>query len=151
MSPEVFHWESQNATSPECVTGRRYLNHKCLVSHVLLFTRPRQRDENGMTMPYTCLEQLDYRSHSANRVGLGLVPGTRAFLDSLTGPELECFLIGGLTTLDLPVDYLGGYVGLVRWPEYLLPPLPNTFYTRDTTCWINGGLTLNPPTLACPA
>ena len=23
--------------------------------------------------------------------------------------------------------------------EYLLPPLPNTLYTRDTTCWIYGG------------
>ena len=28
--------------------------------------------------------------------------------------------------------------------EYLLPPLPNTIYTRDTTCWIYGGVTLNP-------
>jgi arginine deiminase len=27
--------------------------------------------------------------------------------------------------------------------EYLLPPLPNTLYTRDTTCWIYGGVTLN--------
>ena len=84
----------------------------------------------------------------ANRVGLGLVPGTRAFLDSLSGPELARILIGGLTTSDLPDDYLGGYIGLVREslgrPEYLLPPLPNTLYTRDTTCWINGGLTLNP-------
>ena len=25
-----------------------------------------------------------------------------------------------------------------------MPPLPNTLYTRDTTCWIFGGLTLNP-------
>lgn len=84
----------------------------------------------------------------ANRVGLGLVPGTRAYLDSLTGAELARILIGGLTTSDLPDDYLSGYVGLVREstgrPEYLLPPLPNTLYTRDTTCWIGGGLTLNP-------
>ena len=28
--------------------------------------------------------------------------------------------------------------------EYLLPPLPNTIFTRDTTCWIYGGVTLNP-------
>ncbi|MEB7503971.1 arginine deiminase [Arthrobacter koreensis] len=84
----------------------------------------------------------------ANRVGLGLVVGTRAFLDSLSGPELARYLIGGLTTSDLPVDYRSGYVGLIREsqgrPEYLLPPLPNTLYTRDTTCWIGSGLTLNP-------
>lgn len=67
MSPEVFHWESQNATSPESVTGQRYINHKSLGSKVVLFTRPRQRDENGMTMPYTCLGQLDYMSHSGSK------------------------------------------------------------------------------------
>lgn len=66
MSPEVFHWESQNATSPKSATGRRYINHKSLGSKVLLFTRPRQRDENNMTMPYTCLGQLDYMSHSGS-------------------------------------------------------------------------------------
>lgn len=67
MSPEVFHWESQNATSPESTTGQRYINHKALESKVLLFARPRQRDENGMTMPYTCLGQLDYMSHSGSK------------------------------------------------------------------------------------
>jgi arginine deiminase len=84
----------------------------------------------------------------ANRVGLGLVPGTRAFLDSLSGAELARCLIGGLSTTELPPDYRSDYIGLVReslgTPEYLLPPLPNTLYTRDTTCWIYGGLTLNP-------
>ncbi len=25
-----------------------------------------------------------------------------------------------------------------------MPPLPNTLYTRDTTCWMYGGVTLNP-------
>ncbi|WP_104104214.1 arginine deiminase [Arthrobacter sp. 08Y14] len=84
----------------------------------------------------------------ANRVGLGLVAGTRAYLDSLSGAELARILVGGLTTSDVPADYLSGYVGLVREstgrPEYLLPPLPNTLYTRDTTCWIGSGLTLNP-------
>ncbi|MET4060151.1 superfamily II DNA or RNA helicase/HKD family nuclease [Arthrobacter sp. UYP6] len=67
MSPEVFHWESQNATSPENTTGQRYINHRSLGSKVLLFTRPRQRDENGMTMPYTCLGQLEYMSHSGSK------------------------------------------------------------------------------------
>ena len=100
-----------------------------------------------MDMPAARAWLLD-RKIIANRVGLGLVSGTRAFLDSLTGAELACYLIGGLATSDLPADYRTGYVGLVREssgrPEYLLPPLPNTLYTRDTTCWINGGMTLNP-------
>lgn len=74
--------------------------------------------------------------------------GTRAYLDALTDGELARFLIGGLATGDLPDDYRTGYVSLAQDSpdarEYLLPPLPNTLYTRDTTCWIYGGLTLNP-------
>jgi len=27
--------------------------------------------------------------------------------------------------------------------EYLLPPLPNTIFARDTNCWSYGGVTLN--------
>ncbi len=77
-----------------------------------------------------------------NQVGLGLVEGTRAYLDSLSERELARFLVGGLATTDLPDDYRTGYVNLAREStggfEYLLPPLPNTLYTRDTTCWVYG-------------
>ena len=83
-----------------------------------------------------------------NRVGLGLVDGTRAYLESLAPRELAEVLIGGLATSDLPDDFRSGYVSLVREStgarEYLMPPLPNTLYTRDTTCWLYGGVTLNP-------
>jgi arginine deiminase len=84
----------------------------------------------------------------ANEVGLGLVDGTRAFLDSLESRQLAEYLIGGLGTSDLPDDFRAGYVSLARestgMREYLMPPLPNTLYTRDTTCWLYGGVTLNP-------
>jgi len=84
----------------------------------------------------------------ANEVGLGLIEGTRAFLESLEPRQLAEFLIGGLATNDLPDDFRSGYVALARESlggrEYLMPPLPNTLYTRDTTCWLYGGLTLNP-------
>ncbi|WP_395308210.1 arginine deiminase [Mycobacterium sp. AMU20-3851] len=84
----------------------------------------------------------------ANEVGLGLVDDTRGFLDSLVPRRLAELLIGGMSTLDLPPDIRSGYRALTREDdrvaEYLMPPLPNTLYTRDTTCWIYGGLTLNP-------
>jgi len=83
-----------------------------------------------------------------NHVGLGLVDGTRAYLESLAPRQLAEFLIGGLATNDLPEDYRTDYIGLAREStgvrEYLMPPLPNTLYTRDTTCWLYGGLTMNP-------
>ena len=27
---------------------------------------------------------------------------------------------------------------------FLLPPLPNTLFTRDSSCWIYGGVSVNP-------
>ena len=88
------------------------------------------------------------RKITANEVGLGLMADTRAFLDSLDDATLAEYLIGGLSTRDLPDDFRPSYLSLAREStgvnEYLMPPLPNTLYTRDTTCWIYGGLTLNP-------
>lgn len=83
-----------------------------------------------------------------NDVGLGLVDDIRAFLDAQEPRRLAELLIGGMSTRDLPADVASGYRALARESagvtEYLLPPLPNTLYTRDTTCWIYGGVTLNP-------
>lgn len=83
-----------------------------------------------------------------NRVGLGLVDTTRSFLETLPSRDLAEFLIGGLSTHDLPEDFRTPYLALAREStgarEYLMPPLPNTLYTRDTTCWLYGGLTMNP-------
>ncbi|UMG91516.1 arginine deiminase [Nocardioides sp. TF02-7] len=88
------------------------------------------------------------RKITANQVGLGLVDDTRAFLEGLPPDRLAEYLIGGLATSDLPDDFRSGYVALAREAtgarEYLMPPLPNTLYTRDTTCWLYGGVTLNP-------
>jgi arginine deiminase len=88
------------------------------------------------------------RKITANEVGLGLVDATREFLQDLDDRRLAEFLIGGLATTDLPEDFRPGYLALAREStgvrEYLMPPLPNTLYTRDTTCWLYGGLTLNP-------
>lgn len=100
-----------------------------------------------MDLPQARAWLLD-RKVVPNEVGLGLVEGTRAYLDSLPSRGLAEFLIGGMATDDLPADYRTDYVSLAREStgvrEYLMPPLPNTLYTRDTTCWIYGGVTLNP-------
>ena len=87
------------------------------------------------------------RQITANEVGLGLVAETRGFLDSLDARQLAEVMIGGLSAVELPDKYQSEYLTMVREAtgatEYLLPPLPNTLYTRDTTCWIYGGVTLN--------
>src|SRR5690606_38188448 len=56
--------------------------------------------------------------------------------------------IGGLSTEEFPESIGGEQLPLIREAagvtEYLLPPLPSTLYTRGTTCWICGGVTLYP-------
>ncbi len=83
-----------------------------------------------------------------DQVGLGLVDEIRSYLEGLSNRELAETLIGGLSTFEFPESHGGEMLKLVREAagvtEYLLPPLPNTLYTRDTTCWIYGGVTLNP-------
>jgi arginine deiminase len=93
-------------------------------------------------------EWLLDRKIVVNQVGLRLVEETRAFLDELDPRALAQYLTGGLATYDLPKELNSGYVSLTRdsasQRDYLMTPLPNTLYTRDTTCWIYGGVTLNP-------
>ncbi len=83
-----------------------------------------------------------------NQVGLGLIDEIRSYLDGLSDRELAETLIGGLSTEEFPEKIGGEQLALIKdaagVTEYLLPPLPNTLYTRDTTCWIYGGCTLNP-------
>ncbi|WP_331372887.1 arginine deiminase [Sinorhizobium chiapasense] len=83
-----------------------------------------------------------------NQIGLGLVNEVRSYLEGLSNRDLAETLIGGLSTYEFPESIGGEQLALIRDAagvnEYLLPPLPNTLYTRDTTCWIYGGVTLNP-------
>ncbi len=100
-----------------------------------------------MTLP-AAREWVIARKVTPNKVGLGLVDATTAFLETLSPARLAEVLVGGLATSDLPPEHRPPYLALARESagarEYLLPPLPNMLYTRDTTSWLYGGLTLNP-------
>jgi len=82
-----------------------------------------------------------------DQVGLGLVDEIRSYLEGLKPRDLAETMIGGLSTEEFPETHGGEMLKLVKdaagVTEYLLPPLPNTLYTRDTTCWIYGGVTIN--------
>ncbi|GGM17278.1 arginine deiminase [Promicromonospora citrea] len=80
-------------------------------------------------------------------VGPGLLEATRAFLEGLEPEQLAEHLVGGLATDDVP-DLPPAHRALAEYTpdtrEYLMAPVPNTLFTRDTTCWLYGGVTLNP-------
>lgn len=66
ISPELFHWESQNNTRVASETGQRYLNHESRGTRVLLFVRETPTDELGAA-PFLCLGQASYVEHRGER------------------------------------------------------------------------------------
>jgi arginine deiminase len=83
-------------------------------------------------------------------VGWALVDEIRACLESLKPVDLAKHLIGGLTVeesgLDMDVARKVSLIGAAMDDPstFVLPPLPNTLFTRDSSCWIYGGVTVNP-------
>ena len=67
LSPELFHWESQNTASADTPAGQRYLTHRDRGSHVLLLTRPNRKNAWGGPEAFFCLGACDYVSHSGSQ------------------------------------------------------------------------------------
>ncbi|MGY2438617.1 arginine deiminase [Pseudomonas sp. SDO52101_S400] len=88
------------------------------------------------------------RKITPDTVGVGLTNEVRSWLESLEPRKLAEFLIGGVAGEDLPDSEGASVIKMYRdylgHSSFLLDPLPNTQFTRDTTCWIYGGVTLNP-------
>ena len=83
-------------------------------------------------------------------VGWSLVDEIRQFLWDLPPADLARHLIGGLTAGEMDLDW-GRFkrislhaAALQDMSTFLLPPLPNTLFTRDSSCWIYGGVSVNP-------
>jgi arginine deiminase len=82
---------------------------------------------------------------SERQVGITASDRAREWVGSAGPVVVAEFLIGGITKADIAQD-----VGLV-WESadptsMLLPPLPNFLFQRDPSCWIFGGVTINPMT-----
>ncbi|MCW2499047.1 MAG: type restriction protein res subunit [Frankiales bacterium] len=67
ISPELFHWESQNATAVASPTGQRYVHHRQQGSHVLLLARETRSTEWKGPRPFLCLGPASYVSHEGER------------------------------------------------------------------------------------
>lgn len=79
-----------------------------------------------------------------NTVGVGLAEDLLAHLMEISGDLLSTILIGGMSRAELPVADKGVLAPMLEPADFILPPLPNHIFTRDTTAWIYGGVTLNP-------
>ncbi|BES71316.1 arginine deiminase [Marinobacter nanhaiticus D15-8W] len=88
------------------------------------------------------------RKVTVSQTGISLCDEVRSWFESLPPRQLAEYLIGGVSADDLGDAH--GSEALKMFREYLghssfvLPPLPNSLFTRDTSCWIYGGVSLNP-------
>jgi arginine deiminase len=84
------------------------------------------------------------RKITPNEVGVRGRTEIRAWMDEMDSEKLVTHLIGGVTVNELPGD-LGKFARKAYGGgEFALPPLPNQLFTRDSSCWIYNGVTVNP-------
>lgn len=66
----------------------------------------------------------------------------RPWLEALPPARLAAQLIGGVARAELPFEPAGLLGRVCAAADLLLPPLPNTLFTRDNSCWIGDGVVL---------
>jgi arginine deiminase len=97
------------------------------------------------------VEQEIGRHVTEQTVGPGACEPLRRFLRTLPHDKLAAHMIGGLTKKELQelgfdLAAANGYsLAAASTPnsQFVLPPLPNHIFTRDSSAWIFNGVTLN--------
>ena len=101
------------------------------------------------------------RAVTSFTVGEGIVDEARAYLEEVDATTLADHLIGGLTVAEAQAllrgktipGLDGGEGRLARRSlvasamaadDFVLRPLPNSYFTRDPSAWIYGGVVVNP-------
>jgi arginine deiminase len=66
------------------------------------------------------------------------------WLSEMPADELATRLTGGITVQEVPDEIRSAIGAALRPTDFVLPPLPNQLFTRDTSAWLFGGVSLNP-------
>ncbi len=83
-------------------------------------------------------------------VGWSIVDEVRECLAKLDPQTLAKHLIGGLTAGEADLDFRSlrkvSLIGaaLDDFETFVIPPVPNTLFMRDSSCWIYDGVSVNP-------
>jgi len=118
--------------------------------------------DRGVTVHYygrllaETLELPEGRAFVLDRVctpenlGPSLVDPVRRLFEDLDGTALAQYLVGGVLKADLhPMRAHSLKWNMLQADDFVLTPLPNHLFQRDNSCWIYGGVTVNP--MAMPA
>jgi arginine deiminase len=111
----------------------------------------RERDVEVLLVHDLLAETLDDREAREWVLSRRLKPEevTAMFSDELTSwmgempsAELAGRLTGGVTVAELPEDIQTAVKGALRQTDFVIAPLPNQLFTRDSSAWIYGGLAI---------
>ena len=97
------------------------------------------------------LDQDDVRTElvqglESRLLGPTLGPSVREWLTALDSPRLAEHLIAGVTFDELPFKSESIVARMRR--GFVVPPLPNQMFTRDTSAWIYQGVSINTMAMA---
>ncbi|ELY4521093.1 arginine deiminase [Cronobacter muytjensii] len=81
---------------------------------------------------------------SEYRLGPSFASDVRGWLADLPHRELARRLSGGLTFSEIPASIHNMVVDTHGAHDFIMEPLPNHLFTRDTSCWIYNGVSINP-------
>jgi arginine deiminase len=101
------------------------------------------------------VDQPDGRAYVLDRklvpdeVGVRGLSELRAWMDEMESSELVGHLIGGVAVGELPDEFRHWLEQAYSPSDFVLAPLPNQLFARDSSAWIYGGVTINP--MARPA
>lgn len=78
-----------------------------------------------------------------NDFGLDFVKELYAFLSEMPAKDLCYHLVAGMTIKEMEIANKGliGYV--CKDSDFIFPPHPNHYFTRDPSCWIGNGVCIN--------
>ena len=93
--------------------------------------------------------QVLARTLDAVDLGPSLSAQVHEWLTGLGADELAARLIGGITYDELPFSSAALPAAVPALDGFVLPPLPNHLFTRDTSAWIYDGVSIN--AMAMPA
>ncbi len=95
-----------------------------------------------MALPEARRWLLDRRVQPAI-VGRDMVDELRGWLNEMPSDRLATYLVGGIARAELPFEPLGLTGRTLAPQDFVLPPLPNQLFTRDSSCRIYGGVSVN--------
>ncbi len=78
------------------------------------------------------------RRINAATVGHDMVDELTGWFDQMTAERAAELLIGGVARADLPFKPAGLLGRTMEAGDFVLPPLPNHLFTRDSSCWAYG-------------